>query len=657
MKRWFWLLLFLCPLAIAEPGDENVLAAREAYRNGDPVRLGKQLEALRAHNPNHQLEPWLEYWQLSQRVDDSDGVDIVRFLARQSGSYLAEKLRGEWLKALGKRQQWDAFQREYPPLVLADQEISCYAMQGRLAVQHDPTALDEARPLWFSSLDLPGSCATLMEQLIVAGRIDGNDVWERIRRLLEERKLSAARQVAEHLPKNQIPTAKVLGDIANKPQRFLDKLPGSFLAQLPHSRMHREMLLFAVARLAKSDPAAAAKAWQKIEGKFSESERNYAWGQIAWVAARSHLPEALSWYAAAKDSPLSETQLAWLARAALRAQDWPMVQRAILRMPAQMAAQPDWVYWRARALAAHGLQTEANALYLKIAGQPNFYGSLADDELGRTLSLPPSATPPSAEELAAAVANPGLQQALALIRLDMRTEGVREWNWTMAGMDDRQLLAAAYVARNNNALDRAISASVRTVVQHDYSLRYPAPFRNLIDAQAKELALDPGWIYGLLRQESRFVTNAKSSVGAKGLMQLMPKTARWVAKKIGLKGYRASDVAETNTNVTLGTNYLHMVLASLDNQPVLAVAAYNAGPGRARRWRAEQPLEGAIYVETIPFTETRDYVKKVMSNAMYYSALFEDKEQSLKSRIGVIGPRGGAKDAEKRSVLKGEDLP
>jgi soluble lytic murein transglycosylase len=177
-------------------------------------------------------------------------------------------------------------------------------------------------------------------------------------------------------------------------------------------------------------------------------------------------------------------------------------------------------------------------------------------------------------------------------------------------------------------------------VQHDYALRYLAPFRDSVEPLAREIAVDSGWVYGLMRQESRFMMNAHSGVGAKGLMQLMPKTAQWVANKIGLKNYHPARVAELGTNVTLGTHYLKMVLTSLDNHPVLASAAYNAGPGRARRWRAEVPLEGAIYAETIPFNETRDYVKKVMSNAVYYSTLFEDKPQSLKTRLGMVGARG-----------------
>jgi soluble lytic murein transglycosylase len=188
--------------------------------------------------------------------------------------------------------------------------------------------------------------------------------------------------------------------------------------------------------------------------------------------------------------------------------------------------------------------------------------------------------------------------------------------------------------------DRAISAADRTLVEHDYGLRYPAPFLDRVGPKAKALDLDHSWVYGLMRQESRFVTDAKSSAGAKGLMQLMPATARWVAQKIGLADFRPGSVIETDTNVKLGTHYLKMVLDSLDNQPVLAAAAYNAGPGRARKWRADRPLEGAIYAETIPFNETRDYVKKVMSNAVYYAALFGDPPRSLKSRLGIVPPGG-----------------
>jgi soluble lytic murein transglycosylase len=246
--------------------------------------------------------------------------------------------------------------------------------------------------------------------------------------------------------------------------------------------------------------------------------------------------------------------------------------------------------------------------------------------------------------------NPGVQRALALFRVGLRSEGVKEWNFALRAMSDRELLAASDIAQRAGIYDRAIAAADRTKNEHDYSLRYLSPYSEQVRPAAKNQSLDDAWVYGLMRQESRFITNAKSTVGASGLMQLMPATAKWVANKIGLKGFHQGQVNDTETNVLLGTTYMRLVMESLDNHPVLASAAYNAGPGRAKKWRADRPLEGAVYAETIPFNETRDYVKKVMSNSVYYSALFDGKPQSLKSRLGIIGPRTTLDP-------KGEELP
>jgi soluble lytic murein transglycosylase len=635
MKRLFHILVLTPLIAFANPGDDQFLAAREAFRNGERVRLAKSLDALK----DSEMRPWVEYWQLRLKLEDNQADGVPDFLARESGSYIAEKLRGDWLRWLAKQGSWAAFQQEYPKLAQPDTELTCYGLQARLAVQQDATALDEARPLWFSLIDMPESCVPLMERLIAAKRLDGDDVWQRMRRLLEANKLREAKRFSHYLPLGQAPAPKTLEAIVDRPARWLVKQPASLAA----TRQGREMALFAVARMAKSDPGAAATQWQDIEKNFAPAERSYAWGQLAWQAAVRHLPDALAWYQrAALASPLelSDEQLAWKVRAALRARDWDTVRATIEQMPPTLAADPTWIYWRGRALAAQGKPEEAKALYLKIGGRPNFYGNLADEELGRSVVVPTKAAPLTTDELAQAAANPGLRRALALIRFDIRVEGVREWNWTVRGMDDRQLLAAAEYARRMDVYDRAISTADRTQAQHDYGLRYLAPFREYVDPKARELALDSGWIYGLMRQESRFITTARSGVGAKGLMQLMPATAKWVARKIGFVGYHPGRVVEMDTNVTLGTNYLKMVLDSLDDHPVLASAAYNAGPGRARKWRGDRPLEGAIYAETIPFNETRDYVKKVMSNSVYYAALFNEKPQSLKSRLGIIGPRG-----------------
>ena len=185
--------------------------------------------------------------------------------------------------------------------------------------------------------------------------------------------------------------------------------------------------------------------------------------------------------------------------------------------------------------------------------------------------------------------------------------------------------------------DRSINAAEHTTALHDFNLRYPAPFRETMQGRLRENGLEEAWVYGLMRQESRFASQAKSDVGAAGLMQIMPATARWVARKMGMRDYRSALIHETEINLKLGTYYMKNVLSTFDNNAVMASAAYNAGPARVRQWRAEKPLEGAIYVETIPFDETRDYVKKVMSNTVYYSKLFEQPTNSLKQRLGVIG--------------------
>jgi soluble lytic murein transglycosylase len=637
MKYLIRTFLLLPALACAMPGDDKFLAAREAFRVGEPVRLARMAEELKGND----LAPWAEYWQLTLRVSGGQQDGVEDFLVQHGGSYLAEKLRSDWLKALGKRAMWSPFLTQFPLLTEPDQEILCYAEQARLATQKDRAVPEDVRDLWFAANDLPEACMTLMDRLVSDKRLLGDDVWARVRAQLDQSKYAEAKSAARYLPDDNMPEQRTLERIAAKPSRYLDHLPTNPGKQ----RLLRETILFALQRQARKDTADAVQRWEKIEARFPAEDSGYLWGQFARQAARLHMIEALSWYDKAGSTPLSDDQQAWRVRAALRVSNWSAVLRAIDKLPINMSMRPDWVYWRGRALAATGHGEEALALYRRICGQPGFYGMLAADELGLPLALPPRAAPPSSEELAAANANPGLRQALALFRLDMRTEGVREWNWTVRNLTDRELLAAAELARRNDVFDRTISTAEKTLAEHDYSLRYLAPYRETVSPKAQALALDDSWVYGLMRQESRFITSAKSGVGARGLMQVMPATAKLVARKIGMIGYRPGHVDDMDTNVTLGTNYLKMVLQSLDNHPVLACTAYNAGPGRAQRWRGDKALEGAIYAETIPFAETRDYVKKVMTNSVYYSALFEEKPQSLKSRLGVIQPARAADKA------------
>jgi len=640
--RTHWLAWLVLATATAQGAalDEDFLAAREAYEAGNAVRLETHASRLQGHL----LEPYVAYWRLSLRLEEASPEEVRGFLSANRNGPLAERLRAEWLKSLAERGEWSLFNAELPLLASRDLEITCYALQYRMQSKPEE-ALPEARSLWFVTRELPDACTPLLSALVAAGLISGDDLWTRIRVALEAGRVSRARWIAEWLPAGEAPAPQSLERAASNPAGYLERRSHDL-----KTRAGRETVMFAVHRLARVAPPQAANHWTRLEERFSREDRAYVWGMIGYLGAMRHDRDALAWYARAGD--LSDLQLAWKVRAALRVGSWRDVLSAVDAMSDRERSISAWRYWNARALKATGREDEAAELLVPLASEFGFYGQLALEELGGKISVPSAAYKPSAEEVRAMSRRVGLRRALELYRLGLRAEANGEWLWSIRGFDDRQLLAAAEVARRNEVYDRAISTADRTVGLHDFGLRYLAPYRDVLKAHTAQLALDEAWVYGLIRQESRFIPDAQSVAGASGLMQLMPATASWVAKQIGLKNWRWSQVTEVDTNVGLGTYYLRHVLDALDGQPVLASAAYNAGPNRARAWRPGNAMEGAVFAETIPFTETRLYVKNVMANATYYAHNFSQQLQSLKQRLGTVGPQSAAESAQEADALE-----
>ncbi len=614
-----------------EPSAERAfLAAYDAYRAGSLVRLAREAPYLKGYV----LEPYVEFWRLELQLDDPRADGAVRaFLREHAGSYLAQRLRADWLAALGRRADWRDFEQALGGLARPDLEIRCYAWSARVA-RGDESAYEDARAMWSVPRELPEGCRALARQMVEAGRLDVDDIWERVRLLLWDGKLSAARRVIALLPAGEAPNEGVLTQAAVAPRRLLAQLPRDL-----KRRPVREAFMFALTRLAREDPdEAAGVLGAKLASRLPAADTRSLWAFVATEAARDHLPEALEWYAqAGEDEGLSDEQLEWKVRAALRAGDWRSVRESIDAMSAATSHEPAWVYWYARALAALGDLRGAHAYFLMISDEPNFYGVLATEELGYTVALPKRTYVPTEQEVAQARRDPGLERALELYRLDLRGEATREWIYAIRGMNDHQLLAAAELALRAHVFDRAINTADKTTVLQNFKMRYLMPFRDLFGKWARASQLDEAWVLGLVRQESRFIVDARSGAGARGLMQLMPQTAHWVARKIGLR-YRLDELADAPTNIALGTRYLKMVLDNLGH-PVLASAAYNAGPRRAARWCASRPLEGAVYVESIPFRETRDYVEKVMTNTVFYAALLGQPYVPLKERLGTVPAR------------------
>lgn len=630
MKFVLLLLLFFSASATANE-EEDFLDARAAFRKGDAALLERMSLRLK----NSPLEPYLSYYRLRMHWDETDTSAIRQFLSRSEDTPVIDQFRVEWLKYLGKRQRWEDFAAEYPRALNVDDELSCYVLQWRRATDEDG-ALREVRKKWFSAVGQPESCSVLFEAALDKGIIDEQDIWTRIRLALEAGNVSLAKQLVDRLPKKYAFPSGVLDRVAADPAHYLSKTKMD-----KDSEGQRLIALFALQRLAKQAPQLAYARWEKSAAEFPEAEQRYFYAWLAYQAARMQDSRALAWYKAAGDAALTEAQAAWRVRAALRVQDWHEVWVGITAMSPRQQQEGVWRYWQGRALRELGRPADAEILFANLGREYNFYGQLAAEETGMVSAagIATSSFEGSKEELNWMQSLPGIQRTLILYRMDLRAEAAKEWAWAIRKFDDRKLLIAAELARRNGMYDRSINAADRTVTLHDFNLRFPAPYRESLQGRLREHGLEEAWVYGLMRQESRFATQAKSNVGAAGLMQIMPATAKWVARKMGMRDYRSALIHETEINLKLGTYYMKNVLTSFDNSAVMASAAYNAGPSRARQWRGDKPLEGAIYAETIPFDETRDYVKKVMSNTVYYSRLFGQPGASLKQRLGVIAAK------------------
>jgi len=604
--------------------DDIFLSLRDAARADD----ANSAQNLAARLPNYEIASYVDYYRLKPRVRDFSApvAEIRDFLSRYDGSAIADRLRNDWLLALGKNGDWATFDEQYPLFVLDDDvQVKCFALNSRAL--KGQTVADEARAALISPKDYGQGCTDLIATLMQNHQFDENDLWAQIRQAVEAGSIPAVRRLA------------ALTDDANLDQA-IDK-PGKVLARGPgKSRTAHELYIIAIGRAAKNNPLQAAMLLA-AGNTLTPLEQQIAWAQVAMPASMKLMPEAIDYWRKTREAPLSYEGYQWKVRMALRAGDWKMVRVTIEAMPATLRGDITWTYWLARALRQEGQTETAQRLFQTIASNVGFYGQLATEELGRKIVIPPGPVPPTTAEIAPMAQNAGFKRALKFYDLNMRFEGIREWNWELRKMNDRQLLAAAEFARQSDVLDRMVNTSDRTRTEMDFTQRFPAPHLSEMSAKTVPLGLENAWVYGLIRQESRFIKNARSYVGASGLMQLMPSTAKYVAKKIGLAAFSQEQINDINTNLLLGTSYLNMVLGNLDGSQALATAAYNAGPSRPRSWRATLPgpVEGAIFAETIPFNETRGYVKNVMSNATYYAALFESRPQSLKQRLGMISPR------------------
>lgn len=625
------------PLTPAALANDPVVKGRKAYLRRDR----SQLVALRnqAHATAHPLAMWPAYWELSNRLRQARQSEVDAFFTRWPGTTVEDQLRKEWILELGKRREWGRLAVEAPRVrVNNHREVACYGLLLRQQAGENVTA--EARALWFAQREADHGCAQLAAALYYGRQLTREDVWARARVAAEQNR----RFVAQH-------AVGLLGHVraVTVRQAFLN--PSVFLARrsATPSRDEAEMMALAIIRMASRSPQAAANLLSGKRGsQLPPAALATAWAVVGKQAAIKLNPQAMAWYQRGSAVPeagrldLSDDVLEWKVRAALRAESapgrWQQIIEAVDAMSPAERHEPTWMYWKARALKTTAVagaegdaqRGEASLLLEATANRLHFYSKLAANELGRALRLPPRPAPLTAAEHSTALNNPSLTRALALIDLKLRAEALDEWNHGINGLDDRGLLASAQRACDAEVWNRCMSTSERTRSEIDLVQRFPMPFRDHVEVAAREADVDTGYVYSVIRQESHFSVGVRSVVGAAGLMQVMPRTAHWTARKFRIP-YKPGQITDPATNLRIGARYLRTVLDTFDGSQAHAAAAYNAGPGRPRRWRHSPDEDVAAWIEIIPLDETREYVKAVLSNATYYGALLNDNELGAKA--------------------------
>ncbi len=623
------MLLLMANTAYANNSDQLVAKARKAYDKEDVAALKQYAVQLQAEN--HLLAPYAEYWLIRRNIENIDNTKIAHFIAQHTDYAFADRLRGEYLKKLGLHKDWVAFSDEYAKYQLEDAAVNCYAEEAYHS--HPNTgSLIGAKHLWLTASARPQDCDRLFDLMQDEGVVDEEAVMQRFRMALGKNRVSLARSIVQRSQHYKSRYQRLLKNAASKPQRIIDKQQASF-----KTRIGREINLYALITMAKKDTWKALSAFKKVQNKFNVDERGYFYSMLGLVAAKRHEPEATIWFQKADIETMNDEQVSWFARATLRQRNWASLLMIIEKMPATVADEARWRYWKARALVARQRKDEAVGILTNLAVERHYYGWLSQDEIKNYKPKPLLHYKPTKKEISDIGRSAAVKRAEALFNIDLRWEAKREWAKAIEGFDDKRILAAAHFANNKQWYDVAVNTADRTKEWHDFSLRYLTPYKSLMQRAAGRYDVDLTWVYGITRQESRFMHYAKSHAGAAGLMQLMPTTARWAAKRAGVDNYKRSMIYELDTNINIGTYYLSYAEDTMKGNKIMATAGYNAGPSRAKRWRANEPLEGAIYAETIPFNETRVYVQRVMANAhMYAKQLRGSSKMTLKQRMGTI---------------------
>ena len=622
-------------MSVTHAADEQFNDALQAANAGN---IGL-LQQFQTSMQNDVLGYYPEYWSLNANLAIQPASNIVNFAQRYPQSAMAEKLAADYVEEKVKQADFATAQPVLQYVTNADQAESCAVAQVR-AKSGDSLVFAEYKDVWLNTNSQPEPCMGLGRMMLSSPLMTEQDrqqrLWGQLRAGQSGQALATAQTLGMSLSLSQF------NQIQANPLNYLWSAPKA-------SATDHAYLVFALGRLADSDLNTAISSVQRAAQGTPVQVQKALYRVVGYIGGTTVMKnnfnrEVLDYLDASYGLPFSAEEAEIYARQAIRFSSWESLIRAIDAMSVSQKQEDRWQYWLARASEQRGdagSKRTAQEIFKRLAQGDDYHNLLAKDHLGQSYNNIPNNVQPSNSDIQRLNQDIHFSRAFALRRVNAPDNYInREWNWAVRQAylkhDDGLLLAAAKRATDMGWYDRAIYAADRTENKHNYAYRYAMPHQSYVVSHSRNAGIDPAWAYGLMRQESRFVSHARSHVGAGGLMQIMPDTAKLVARQMG-EAYNPAALTDMNTNIRYGTFYLSMIQSQLSNSPVLATAGYNAGPNRARRWQPDvQPIAADQYTETIPLIETRDYVKHVMTNATHYGVLLGQGAQSIEKRMNII---------------------
>lgn len=627
-------------IALVIPGSWAADSDFNAALNAANSRNLTALEVFQLSMQDSVLGYYPEYWKLNNDLSLQPAQAILGFVNKYQNSAMAEKLAADYVEAKVQQGDFASAKQLISSVDNPDDAEACAIAQVQ-ASNGDELVLSEFKKVWLTTSKQSDFCDGLNRFLLNSPLMTAQDRQQRLWTMLRANQLGSSVNTAQSIGISL--NAVDLSYIAANPLSYLQTATLTNAAD-------QARFLFALARLADTSVDVAAGQLESAKPKLPADVTKFAYRILAYKAATSVMqngynPKSVAWFEQSDGYPFSDEEAEAYARQAVRFSQWNAILKAVDAMSLPTQQQRVWQYWYARAndqMKDERNKSIARAFYTNLALEDDYYGLLSRDKLGQKLNQLGISYTPSAADYQRLDFDPNFRRAFSLRNVNASAAYAnREWNWAVRQArlknDDGMILAAASRANSIAWYDRAIYAAERTVRQHNYALQFLTPYREEVVQHSGNVGIDPAWVYGLIRQESRFVIAARSHVGAGGLMQIMPDTAKWVAKQLS-ESYSSAALSHMQTNIRYGTYYLSHIQSQLSSQPVLATAGYNAGPNRAKRWQpvGTENLAADQYTEAIPLLETRDYVKNVMTNSVYYALLFGQGPQSISKRMGEI---------------------